>query len=84
MDAAKKEAMKAKFIRLAKKGQALERAWDRAVAAGDQEKMKELDSMTESFYRAWDKYEDMGIRLRGVRIYRWDGSVRRILITASE
>lgn len=67
MTPGKAEAAKGKFIRLAKRGKTLERAWDRAVIAGDQELQKTLTEEAASFNRAWEKYEAMGLHIYLVR-----------------
>lgn len=57
------DALKAKFVRLAKRGKTLERKWAKAEAADDKEKMAELQPQVDAFYKAWDKYEEAGLRI---------------------
>lgn len=61
------EVAKGKFIRLAKRGKAMEKAWDRAVLTGDVVAQDQLSQKAVVFNRAWEKYEAMGLHIYLVR-----------------
>lgn len=70
------ERQKRAFINLAKRGKTYEKAWDRAVEAGDLAKQAELTKKSDAYYRAWEKYEALGFTLVG-STYHGD-SLRRV------
>jgi hypothetical protein len=60
---ATREVRKAKFLSLARRGKAMEKAWDRATQLGDVKKLEVLTDRAPSFYKAWEKYEAEGFRI---------------------
>jgi hypothetical protein len=65
------EVAKHKFLLLARRGRAMEKAWDKAVIQGDIAKQIELDQLADTFQRSWEKYEAMGLRVRLVAKNKW-------------
>jgi hypothetical protein len=55
-----------RFANLVKRGAVFERAWDKAVAAGDEARMAEINQKADAYYASWAKYEGMGLRAQVV------------------